>query len=83
MPERFAIITWLLLDRPTCMECLSEKSGIKPTRVKSILARISRVMQVRDLPAGRCRACGESRPVVFVEPPDATPSAGVNPGERF
>ena len=77
MPERFAIITWLLLDRPTCMECLSEKSGIKPTRVKGILARIGRVMQVHDVPVGRCRVCGEHRPVMFIEPGDDTPRAGV------
>jgi len=74
MPERFAIITALLLDRPTCIECLSEKSGMKLARVEGILARISRVMRVQREPSGRCRACGEYRPVVSIGgPEDTTP----------
>ena len=72
MPERFAIITGLLLDRPTCIECLCEKSGIKPTRVKSILARISTVMRVHQIENARCRACGEHRAVVSIGAPDDT-----------
>jgi hypothetical protein len=75
MPERFAIITALLLDRPTCIDCLCDKSGVKPARVNSILARIRRVMRVHRLPAGRCRACGEHRPVISIDAPADTPRA--------
>jgi len=78
MAERFAIITALLLERPTCIDCLCEKSGVKQARVKSMLARNSRVTRVHQEANGRCRSCGEQRPVVSVDSPGAYAGAVMN-----
>ena len=70
MRDGFAIITALLLDRPTCIECLSEKSGMKWGRVKVVLAGIGKVMRVHHVDNARCHACGEQRAVVSIDAPD-------------
>lgn len=70
MPERFAVITSLILERPLCIECICEKSGMKPARVNALLAKIGRVMKVRKFPKARCRSCGEDRPTVSIDSPD-------------
>ncbi len=67
MPHRAAIVTALLLQRPLCMECLCDKAGMKPVRVKATLAAISRALRVRHHDKARCRACGEYTATVSID----------------
>src|SRR5262245_42397638 len=40
MPERAALITALIMDRPLCMACLRDRTGFTTTLVEAILTRI-------------------------------------------
>ena len=70
MPEKAALITALVLERPLCMPCLTERAGIAATDVEATLARIRRVLNVERDPQGRCRVCGTVGLVVSLSIPD-------------
>jgi len=53
MPERAAVITLLIMERPLCLSCISSRSGLTAREVKSHLRKIKGTVDV----LGRCRAC--------------------------
>jgi hypothetical protein len=57
MPERATLVAVLILERPLCVSCISEKSGHTPAEIESFLAQIERTVDVRR-GVDRCRACG-------------------------
>ena len=69
MPENAAIVTALIMERPLCVDCLTEKSGARRAAVLDTLKRIERVLRLHREDERRCHGCGEIGPVVFVERP--------------
>ena len=68
MPDRAALITALILERPTCEPCIVERSWFTPAEVETTLTTIQTIVKVsRD--TGRCRVCGATDNVVSVERP--------------
>ena len=59
MPNRAAILTALILDRPMCEPCLSEKSGLGSADISALLGVIRTALKLHEGP-GRCRTCGET-----------------------
>jgi len=55
--EKPALLTKLLLEeRPLCVACMSAKSGVLPTDIEPVMARLEQTIFVkRDM--GRCRLC--------------------------
>ena len=70
LPETAALITGLILERPLCLDCLSTKATLGPAVVERSLATIGTVMVVNRQHA-RCRACGETKEVVWLKRPEA------------
>ena len=58
MPERAALITLLIVDRPLCLECIVIRSGIDRLGVETYLDRVKEHLIVFHEDSDRCRACG-------------------------
>jgi formamidopyrimidine-DNA glycosylase len=58
MPERSALITLLILERPLCMDCIAVRSALPVTFVQDYLGRIHASLTVYHEENDRCRACG-------------------------
>jgi hypothetical protein len=58
MPDRAALITALILDRPTCLECIASKSLVSVERAGAVLETIATAL-VLNRATGRCVVCGE------------------------
>jgi len=69
MPDSVALVTALILDRPTCMLCLTEKSGRTSEEASVALGIIESVMKVHREPSGRCHSCGVVGLVVYSDRP--------------
>jgi hypothetical protein len=57
VPEIAALIATLITDRPLCMTCITDKSGVTADEIDEYLRRIHRAMAVHRA-IDRCRACG-------------------------
>jgi hypothetical protein len=69
MPNLAPLITALILDRPTCVDCIAAKSGLSSTRAALVIERISKVLTLHRQ-VGRCRVCGRmDAEVMFVDRP--------------
>jgi hypothetical protein len=62
MPEKGALVAVLIIERPLCVECIAEKSGIRHGDVEPLLARIATTIALTST-VERCRACGETKKV--------------------
>ena len=61
MPEHSSVIALLLLERPTCLDCIALKSGLPITEVDRCLTIIGTSLElVRN--DDRCRVCGNVGP---------------------
>lgn len=59
MPEKATVLVRLLLERPVCGPCISEKAGMAVADIEPLLTRISQTIFVKS-GTDRCRACGTS-----------------------
>jgi hypothetical protein len=59
MPERLPLVAGLILERPLCVTCISEKSGLTAAEIEPFLGRIANAIYVKS-GTDRCRACGRS-----------------------
>ena len=57
MSENAALIAVLVTDRPLCLPCVSDRSGLAADDVESYLRRVAHVITLKR-GTGRCRACG-------------------------
>jgi len=71
LPERAALITGLIFERPLCLDCLSSKATLRTAVVEHMLARIATVMVVARGHT-RCRGCGETKDAVSLKRPATT-----------
>jgi hypothetical protein len=68
MQERAALVTAIILERPTCMMCLSEKSGLSVAEVDATLLRIQGALRVHRV-LDRCRTCSATLDVISIARP--------------
>jgi len=62
MPEHSAVIALLLLERPTCLDCLAMKAGLTVTEVDRYLTIIATTLDLARHDSERCRVCGNTGP---------------------
>jgi len=62
MPEKGALLAVLIVERPLCVACISEKSAIPSDEIEPLLARIATRIAMTSA-VERCRACGETKKV--------------------
>ena len=62
MPEKAALIAVLITERPLCVTCISQKSGLTTWEIDSYLTKIKGAVDVLRT-VDRCRACGTSTTV--------------------
>ena len=62
MPKQAALIAVLIMERPMCVECIATKSALSMAETQWYLQEIGKGMDVL-IEEGRCRTCGEPRPV--------------------
>jgi hypothetical protein len=63
MPADAAVITALLMDRPMCLDCVCQKTGLGANEIDRYLTIIATRLVLHRLAAARCRACGVTGPV--------------------
>lgn len=66
MPGIAALVTALILDRPTCIRCLATKSAVSLAAMDSTIAAIETAL-VLHRSTDRCRVCGTTDTVFFVD----------------
>ena len=71
MPERAAIVTALIMDRPLCLPCVAQRASLDEAEAKTVLDRIESVLKLRRVDQGRCRACGAVVNVFSINQPPA------------
>jgi hypothetical protein len=59
VPEKATVLVRLLLERPVCGPCISEKAGIVIADIEPLLTRIKQTIYVKS-GTEHCRACGMS-----------------------
>jgi hypothetical protein len=67
MPDHAALVTAILIDRPTCLSCLEVKAGMERASLEQTLRVIGTVL-VLHRRTDRCRACGIIETVLSIEP---------------
>jgi hypothetical protein len=67
MPEVAALVTALILEHPTCVDCIVTKATTSRDAVDAAFARIAKVLQFRWDEAGRCRRCGDVKTIYWIE----------------
>lgn len=70
MPDYPTILTALILDRPMCEVCLTDKSGLRSADVARFLGLIRTALKLHEA-VGRCRTCGASTRVLSLYRPAA------------
>jgi len=68
MPDRAALITALILDRPMCLDCIVVQSGVRTRDLDATLATVSGVLSLH-LAGGRCQGCGTMTTVLSLDRP--------------
>ncbi len=63
MSEHSAVIALLLLERPTCLDCIAVKSELGVTEVDRHLTIIGTSLDLVRNDRDRCRVCGNVGPV--------------------
>jgi hypothetical protein len=61
--EPLAIVTALIVERPHCFSCLSEKAGLTTGELQEVIARIGGTFVVHSA-RDRCHVCGTVTDVI-------------------
>jgi len=65
-PERAALITVLISDRPLCLDCCAAKAGMTPASVRAYLNELAKTVVIHQGATDRCHACGTVGPTVSI-----------------
>jgi hypothetical protein len=68
MPERAALVTALIVERPMCEACILLKSGLSARDLAETLTVVRAALRVHE-GTDRCRACGEAKRVLSLDRP--------------
>jgi hypothetical protein len=66
MPANAALIAVLLVERPTCVNCISERAGVLVEEARRYLREIGTSLDVVLDLNERCRTCGGVGPAYSV-----------------
>ena len=69
MPEHSTLITALILERPMCVACLSQRSALSVDATQTVLTVIARAVKLHREDGSPCRICGKRGEVFYVERP--------------
>ena len=72
MPEISTVITVLIIERPLCLQCISDKAQVSVRTVRDYLDKLDTTMGVKRAANDRCRGCG-STGNTFSLPPGTRP----------
>ena len=67
--QNSALVTALILERPLCLRCIADKSGLKVEAAETVIAVIRRSLDVHRQDAARCHACGATAVVFSIHRP--------------
>src|SRR5947207_816870 len=62
MPGKPALIAVLLVERPTCLDCISQKAGVSTIEADRCLTVIGTALELWRS-HDRCQTCGQKRAV--------------------
>ena len=68
MPESAVLLTALIVEHPLCLDCIAEKTGLRPNAVHTALSVIERVLRVHR-EAQACECCGAPGTVYVLRRP--------------
>jgi hypothetical protein len=68
MPERAALVTALIVERPTCEDCILSKTGLARPDFDAAMRAVRAALRIHDQ-VDRCRACGALAPVLSLDRP--------------
>ena len=63
------LVTALIADRPTCLDCIAKRCSLSITAAETVLTVIQRALDVHRQDASACQSCGKLSVVFFVERP--------------
>ena len=69
MPDRTALVTALILDRPLCIRCLAAKSRGTLADLDAVIDNVEKALVLHRI-VDRCRACGNTEITFSVDRPD-------------
>ena len=70
MPAPTTLIIGMILERPMCLDCVATKIGLNAAQAQAAIDRIDVVLKLHREP-GCCRACGDTKTVLFLDRPSA------------
>src|SRR5438552_3363954 len=62
LPDKPALIAVLLVERPTCLDCISQKAGVSTIEADRCLTVIGTALELWRS-HDRCQTCGQKRAV--------------------
>ena len=68
MPDHAAIVTALILDRPTCLRCMGVKASMSVRDLDRTVAAIEHALVLHRV-TDRCRGCGETATTLSIDRP--------------
>lgn len=69
MPDLTTLVTALILERPLCKPCLTEKTNATPAKIDRALMSIERALGRLHRETGRCRSCGNVGEILYLDRP--------------
>jgi hypothetical protein len=69
MPELSTLVTALILERPLCMPCLTEKTNATAGKIDEAIMNIEHLLERVHRETGRCRSCGNVGAVLYLDRP--------------
>jgi hypothetical protein len=68
MPDRETLATALILNRPMCVDCIAEKSGLSVSVLAATLRTVQTALVLHSA-VDRCRECGTATAVFSIDCP--------------
>jgi hypothetical protein len=73
MLDRAALVTALIVDRPTCVDCMAKKSSLSASALGATLRTVQTALVLHSA-VDRCRECGTVTAVFSIDRPSTKPS---------
>jgi hypothetical protein len=71
LPEKAALITALITERPLCLDCIATRASTTMTHVEAWFLAIQHVLRLQRAERKQCRTCGTIGLVFYLDrPPD-------------
>jgi hypothetical protein len=68
MPDRAALITALIRDRPMCVDCMAKRSSLSASALVATLRTVQTALVLHSA-VDRCRECGTMTAVFSIDFP--------------